>query len=143
MDQPVPKRILSLVRHTGDILKSKFQKILGRNTLLRRVTAAVQETVCADLRLLRQERPDGACWSAPPVLTFSERIFCRRAIHFPICQEDAAPVSEQQQGAHVGVGAPLGARRAVKTAVSGARQRERRRKDRRLADLYETENFGS
>lgn len=119
--------------------------MFGGSTL-RRVTATVQESVCADLQILRNERPDGACWSAQPVLTLAERIFCRD-IQFPMCRDerDDAPFSSslQQDGARVVVDAPVGARIAVKTAVGGARQRERRRKNRIFADLYETENFGS
>ena len=144
VDQPVPKRVLSLVRHTVDILKAKLQRIFGRSTF-RRLTATLQDSVCADLRILQNERPDGACWSAPPVLTLPERIFCRD-IPFPMCQNDRhdAPSSSlQQDGTRVVVDAPVGARIAVKTAVGGARQRERRRKNRIFADLYETENFGS
>ena len=130
VDKPVPKRILSLVRHTVDIVKAKLKR--GFLTSTKRVTA-IQENVCADLRNMLKERPDGACWSSPPLLTLPERIFCRE-IRFPICENGDHQAQDRV------VSPPMASPIAVKAAV-GARQRERRRNDRIFVDLSETDHF--
>jgi len=132
LDKPVPKRILSLVRQTVDILKAKvrrgFQKTTNR-------FAATQENVCADLRTMLSERPKGACWSSPPVLTLPERIFCRNIV-FPLCDgnnDDSTPTHT----INAATSSPI----AVKAAV-GARKKDRQRKNRMFGEmLYDTDQF--
>jgi hypothetical protein len=119
-DQPIPKRILSLVRQTTDIVKDHAQRNAHNvvHMTLRRY-AQLQEQVCFDLWSRLQENPTtgGQCWSSvPETTTLPEKILCGR-IQGPVCDN-----------------APLPRTRMSPLATSNM---DHRRSDRIFADLYE------
>lgn len=126
-DKQVPKRILSLIRQTTDILKDKVHHTVGNvvNQTTERY-GKVQEIVCFDLwsRLEGNPTTGGSCWSALPVaMTIPEKIFCGR-IDVPACTDDGQYRAENK--------AAFGATAAAAAELA-------RRKERIFADLYEKE----
>jgi len=141
LDKAIPKRILSLVRQTTDILKAKIKRTT--QTVWQKAThryEAVQQNVCSDLKGMVNERQTAgtaSCWPSPPILTLPERIFCRH-MEFPACTGGDS-TQQPQQPATTTTASPGKAPIAAKAAVA-ARKKERR-KNRLFADLYETDNF--
>jgi hypothetical protein len=91
MDQPIPRRLLSLVRQTTDILLQKIQRSI--QTLMRKVHGRyiiLQQQICSDLYSQLYVTLDGTqCWVVlPESLTILEQLFCGRNLHrtIPVCQ---------------------------------------------------------
>ena len=90
MDQPIPRRLVSLVRQTTDILLHQMQRSI--RTLIRNVHdryRLLQQQICSDLYSQLYVTLDGTqCWVVlPEFLTLSEKIFCGRNLRqtIPIC----------------------------------------------------------
>ena len=90
IDQPIPRRIVSLVRQTTDILRQKIQHII--QSLFRRSQnryQMIQQQICSDLYSQLYVTLDGTqCWVVlPESLTLLEQIICGRNLHrtIPAC----------------------------------------------------------
>ena len=91
LDQPVPRRLVSLVRQTTDILLHKIHRSM--RSLIRNVQdryQILQRQICSDLYSQLYVTLDGTqCWVLlPESLTILERIFCGRNLRqtIPLCQ---------------------------------------------------------
>lgn len=90
IDQPIPRRLVSLIRQTTDILRQKIQRII--QSLFRKVHNQYQTTkqqICSDLYSQLYVTLDGTkCWVLlPESLTILEQMFCGRNLHqtIPAC----------------------------------------------------------
>jgi hypothetical protein len=125
-DKPIPKRILSLVRQSTDILKENIKgtahKVVQSTT---RQYGQLQEHVCLDLWSRLHDNPATGirCWSSvPETTTLPEKLLCG-PIEGPMCDDE-----------------PLrGTKSPFATAAAAAATRMDRRKDTIFGDLYEKE----
>ncbi len=91
LDQPIPRRLVSLIRQTTDILRLKIQRTI--QTIVRNVHdryRILQRHLCSDLNSHLYVTTDGSqCWVLlPESLTLLEQIFCGRKLRqtIPVCQ---------------------------------------------------------
>jgi hypothetical protein len=91
MDQPIPRRLISLIRQTSDILFRQMQRTI--RTLTKKVHdrySILRQKICSDLYSQLYVTLDGAqCWVIlPESLTILEKLFCGRNIRqtIPVCQ---------------------------------------------------------
>jgi hypothetical protein len=101
IDRPIPKRLVSLLQQTSDILRTKVQRIFEKfqNSIQYRF-AMVQNRLCLDLWSYLYEAVDGSqCWLwIPTSTTILERIFCGRNMHLiPPCRDDILVSSQQNR----------------------------------------------
>ena len=101
MDRPIPKRLVSLLQQTADILHAKIKRLV--DNIVRRIQhryAIVQNRICSDLWSYLYEAVDGSqCWLwIPTSTTILERAFCGRNMHrIPPCREDLLSSLQQNR----------------------------------------------
>ena len=126
LDKAIPKRILSLVRQTTDILKAKIKRTT--QNVWQKAThryEAVQQNVCSDLTAMVNERQTAgaaSCWPSPPILTLPERIFCRH-MEFPACTGSSDSTHTTAAAGHKDDGQPRQGSHCRQSGRGGSKER--------------------
>lgn len=101
IDRPIPKRLVSLLQQTSDILRTKIQRVLDKiQSSITYHIRMVQNRLCLDLWSYLYEAVDGTqCWLwIPTSTTILERMFCGRNMHhIPPCREDILSSSQRNR----------------------------------------------